>query len=158
MIEIGKKFVWGYQNARQAVRNQRKKALSLAAQTEDQARALEQEYRANTAYLFRTSAEKMRQASQTALAGLAQRQARRAANGVSAMSASAVEDKQQARLGEQLEHRAVQTNLQTQGATQTRTFAQKWQAFWQAAHAARKAAKRGDRFSSLGRALVSLFQ
>ncbi len=158
MIEIGKKFVWGYQNAQQSARNQRQKALSLAQQAEEQARALEQEYRANTAYLFRTSAEKMRQASQTALASLSQRQARRAAHGVGVTSASAVEDKQQAQLGEQLVHRAVQTDLQTQGATQARTFAQKWQALWQAAHAARKAAKRGDRFSSVGRALLSLFQ
>ena len=158
MIEIGKKFVWGYQNAQQLARNQRQKALSLAQQAEEQARALEQDYRTNTAYLFRTSAEKIRQTSQAALASLAQRQARRAAHGVSATSASSVEDTQQTRLGKEIENRAVQTGLQTQGAAQARTFAQKWQALWQNAHAARKAAKRGDRFSSLGRALLSLFQ
>ena len=103
MIEIGKKFVWGYHNAQQAARNQRQKALSLAAQTEEQARALEQDYRAHTAYLFRTAAEKMRQSSQAALAALTQQQARRAANGVSGQSASAMEDKQQVRLAEQMQ-------------------------------------------------------
>ena len=158
MIEIGKKFVWGYHNAQQAARNQRQKALSLAAQTEEQARALEQDYRAHTAYLFRTAAEKMRQSSQAALAALAQQQARRAANGVSGQSASAMEDKQQVRLAEQMQHQAIRADLQAQGAQQARSFAQKWQALWQTAHAARKFAKGGKRLGRFGRALISLFQ
>ena len=158
MIEIGKKFFWGYSKAQQAAHSQQQKYRSLAAQAEEQARALEQDYRASTAYLFRTAAEKMRQASQTALAGLAQRQARRAANGVTNSSASALTDTQQTQLNTQLQNRATQADLQTQGAQQARTFAQKWQALLQAAHDARKATKRTGRLGNIGQALLSLFQ
>lgn len=158
MIEIGKKFFWGYQNAQQAALSQAQKYRSLATQSEAQARALQQQYQQQNAYLFRTAAEKMRQASQTALAALAQRQARRAANGVTDSSASAVEEEQQARLSGQVQNQAVQADLQTQGAAQEKTFAQKWQALLQTAHEARKASKRTGRWGSVGRALLSLFQ
>ena len=158
MIEIGKKIFWGYQNAQQAARTQQQQYRSLAAQAEEQARVLEQNYRADTAYLFRTAAEKMRQASQAALASLAQRQARRAANGVENRSASAVTDAQQTQFNVQLQNRATQADLQTQGAQQARTFAQKWQTLLQTAHNARKAAKRSGPWGSIGRALLSLFQ
>ena len=130
----------------------------MAEQTEEQARVLEQDYRANTAYLFRTTSEKMRQVSQAALAALAQRQARRAANGVTDSSASAVEDAGQTRLAEQVQNSVTQTHLQTQGVAQEKTFAQKWQAILQAAHGYRKSAKNKGRWSSVGRALLSLFQ
>jgi len=158
MIEIGKKFFWGIQNARQTARAEQQKYRSLAAQAEEQARALAQDYRADTAYLFHTAAEKMRQASQAALQSLAQRQARRAANGVSADSASAQEESRQAQFNTQLQNRAVQTDLQAQGAQTQRTFAQKWQALWRAVHEQRKAAKNTGRLGSFGRALLSLFE
>ena len=158
MIEIGKKFFWGYQSARQAVRTQAQKNRSLAAQAEEQARALEQQYREQNAYLFRTASEKMRQATQAAQAALAQRQARRAANGVTDRSASSVEEAGQTRLAGQVQNGAVQADLQTQGAAQANTFAQKWQALMQAAHRYRKTAKKSGRLGSWGRALLSLFQ
>ena len=158
MIEIGKKFFWGIQNAQQAARTEQQKYRLLAAQAEDQARSLAQNYRADTAYLFRTSAEKMRQASQAALADLSRRQARRAANGVGNNSASAVADAQQTQLGVQLQHNATQAQLQTQGAKQAQTFAQKWQALWNNVYTQRKAAKNTGRLGSLGRAFLSLFE
>lgn len=158
MIEIGKKFFWGYQSAQQTARSQAQKYRSLAAQNEAQARALEQQYQEQNTYLFRTASEKMRQATQAAQAALAQRQARRAANGVTDHSASAQEEAQQARLSRQVQNNAVQADLQTQGVRQANTFAQKWQALLQAAHGARKASKRTGRLGSVGRALLSLFQ
>lgn len=158
MIEIGKKFFWGYQQARQDTRSQQQKSRSLAARAEEQARALQQEYRADTAYLFRSASEKMRQASQTALAALAQRQAHRAAHGVGNTSSSAVEDAQQTQFNTQLQHRTAQADLQTQGAQTERTFAQKWHALWQAVHEQRKASKHTGRWGSAGRAFLSLFQ
>ncbi len=158
MIEIGKKFFWGYQTSQQAARNQAQKYRSLAQQTEEQARALEQQYRQQNAYLFRTAAEKMRQATQAAQAALARRQARRAANGVDNRSASALEEAGQTQLSAQLQNSAVQADLQTQGAAQEKTFAQKWQALLQAAHGYRKSAKKSSRLGSVGRALLSLFE
>lgn len=158
MIEIGKKFFWGYQNAQQAARNQQQKYLSLAQQTEEQARQLEQQYRQQNAYLFRTTSEKMRQATQAAQAALAQRQARRAANGVADSSASALQEDVQTRLSTQAQNNALKADLQTQGAAQEKTFAQKWQALLQAMHGYRKAAKKQGRFGSIGRAFMSLFQ
>ena len=141
MIEIGKKFFWGYYNAQQAARNQSQKYRSLAEQAQEQGDALEQQYWEKNAYLFRTSSEKIRQASRTALAALAQRQARRAANGVTDQSASALEDVGQTRLSTQVQNNAVGADLQTQGAAHEKTFAQKWQALMQAAHEYRKSAK-----------------
>lgn len=158
MIEIGKKFFWGYQNAQTAAHNQAQKYRSLASQTEEQVRALEQQYRQQNAYLFRTASEKMRRAAQVAQATLAQRQARRAANGVTDSSASVMEEAEQTRLSGQMQNSAVQASLQTQGAAQEKTFAQKWQALLQAAHGYRKAAKKQGRFGSIGRAFMSLFQ
>lgn len=158
MIEIGKKFFWGYSSAQQTARNQAQKYRSLAEQTEEQADALTQDYRANTAYLFRTTAEKMRQATQAAQAALAQRQARRATNGVTAQSASVLEDAGQTRLSRQVQNSTVETDLQFQGAQQEKTFTQKWQALLQAAHGYRKSAKNKGRWGSVGRALLSLFQ
>ena len=158
MIEIGKQFFWGYQRAQQSARSQAQKYRSLAAQTEEQARALPQQYREQNAYLFRTASEKMRQATQTALAALAQRQARRAANGVTDRSASAVEDAGQTRLSAQVQNNAAGADLQTQGAAREKTFAQKWQALLQAAHGYRKSAKHQGAWGSVGRALLSLFQ
>ena len=157
MIEIGKQFFAGYQSARRSARNQAQKYRSLAAQAEEQAAALEQQYREKNAYLFRTASEKIREATQTAQAALAQRQARRAANGVDNRSASALEDARQTQWGRQLQNNSVQTQLQDQGAQQEKTFAQKWQALLQAAHEQRKTAKKQGRWGSMGRALLSLF-
>ena len=159
MIEIGKKFFWGYRNAQQALRTQQQKYHSLERQAQEQARALEQQLQADTAYLFRTAAEKMRQSSQVALNSLSERQARRAANGVSTTnSASASEDAQQTKLGTQSQNSAVSADLQTQGAQKANTFAQKWQALWHSVYKQRKSAKNTGRFGTLSRALLSLFQ
>ncbi len=154
MIEIGKKFVWGWNNDQHTSRTQAQKYRALAADAQEQARSLEQTYAQNQAYLFRSAAEKLRQTSQAAQAALADQQARRAANGGSADTNAAL----QMQLARQLQDKNVQADLQTQGAAQANHFAQKWQALLQAAHQYRKAAKKGGRLGSLGRALVSLFQ
>ena len=78
MIEIGKKFLFDLASAKQNSRAQQAKYGAWADQTDALARQLRQNYEAQTAYLFRTTAEKMRQAQASALAALAQRQAQRA--------------------------------------------------------------------------------
>ena len=157
MIEIGKNFLVGLASAKQNSRAQQEKYRALADQTDELAQQLRQNYEAQTAYLFRTTAEKMRQAQASALAALAQRQAQRAAHGAG-HSASAQQDASTTSLAGQLAAAAQQQELQRSGAEAENTFKRKWQALLQAAADYRRRARKTGRLGSVGRALSSLFK
>ena len=157
MIEIGKKFLFDLASAKQNSRAQQAKYGAWADQTDDLARQLRQNYEAQTAYLFRTTAEKMRQAQAAALAALAQRQAQRAAHGAG-HSASAQQDVSTTELAGQLAATAQQQALQRAGAEAENTFKRKWQVLLQTAADYRRRARKTGRLGSFGRALSSLFK
>ena len=58
MIEIGKNFLWGLANAKQAARQEKERNKQSALQAGQQADALQQAYEEKMNYLFRSSAEK----------------------------------------------------------------------------------------------------
>ena len=157
MIEIGKNFLVGLASAKQNSRAQQEKYQALADQTDELAQQLRQNYEAQTAYLFRTTAEKMRQAQASALAALAQRQAQRAAHGAG-HSSSAQQDISTTLLAGQLAAAAQQQELQRSGAEAENIFKRKWQALLQAAADYRRRARKTGRLGSVGRALSSLFK
>ena len=157
MIEIGKNFLFGLNRSVQSAQAQKEKYRTLADQTEQTAQQLRQAYEENTAYLFRTTTEKMRAAYDRAQHALAQRQARRAANGISDTSASAAEDSKTTQLTQTLDMARTQAQLQTVGAQTEKTFKSKWQALLQAAAAYRRRSRKNDRWSSLAQAVTSLF-
>lgn len=158
MIEIGKNFLFGLSTAKQTSRAQQEKYKLLADQTDALAQQLRQHYEEKTAYLFRSSTEKMRQIQQAAQAALAQRQARRAAHGVNDQSASAVQDATTTALAAALDTARTQAQLQSAGAQQENTFKAKWQALLQAAADYRRSSRKKGRLGSLGQAFSSLFK
>lgn len=157
MIEIGKKFGWALVRAQQTSRTQKEKYNTLADDAQTQMQRLQQAYETQHAYLFRSTAEKVQQAQETARQALAQRQAARAAHGVSGTSASAAEDVQSAQLTRALQQAQAQTQLQTQGAVAQKNFRTRWQQLLQAVRNYRRSARKKSRLGSLGQAVVSLF-
>ncbi len=157
MIEIGKNFLFGLSSAKQNSRVQKEKYRALADQTDELAQQLRQNYEEKTAYLFRTTAEKIRQAQATALSALSARQAQRAAHGAGS-SAAALQDASTTQLAKELATVAEQKELQRSGAEAENTFTRKWQALLQAAADYRRRARKNGRLGSLGQALRSLFK
>lgn len=155
MIEIGTGFLNALSAAKQTRRTQKDRYHALMNQAEEQAQALREQYAQRTAYLFRTSAEKTRQAYDNARTQLAGRQAKWAARGITSASADTVA--QQVKQQAQLSALSAQQQLQTQAAAQeksTRSALQKLADAW--AMYRRAAAKKG-RLGSLGAAFSSLF-
>lgn len=157
MIEIGKNFLFGLNRSVSSAHAQKEKYRMLADQTEQSARKLHQDYEEDTAYLFRSASEKMRNTYERAREALAQRQSRRAAHGIGDTSASAADDAQTTQLAQTLDASRVQTQLQAAGSQAEKTFKSKWQALLQAAAAYRRRSRKNDRWSSLAQAVTSLF-
>ena len=157
MIEIGKNFLWGISNAKQMARQEKEKNKQGALQAQQQADALQQEYEAKINYLFRTSAEKTKLAYENARKQLAVLQARRAANGVTDASASAIDEKQTTALQQAQNQKQAHASLQEEASQQTSIFERKWNQLRDAVAQYRKQAKRKNRLGSLGRAFLSLF-
>ncbi len=157
MIEIGKNFLWGLANAKQATRQEKERNKQSALQAGQQADALQQAYEEKMNYLFRSSAEKTQLAYENARKQLAALQAKRAANGMSEQSASAVDEKQLSALQQTQQQQKVQTDLQQTASQQTGIFERKWNTLREAISQYNKAAKKKHRLGSLGRAILSLF-
>ena len=156
MIEIGTGFLNALSAAKQTRRTQKDRYHALMTQAEDQAQALREQYAQRTAYLFRTSAEKTRQAYDTARTQLASRQAKWAAQGITAAS-SAATVAQQVKEQAQLSALSAQQQLQTQAADQEKTTRSALQKLADAWATYRRAATKKGRLGSLGAAFSSLF-
>lgn len=158
MIEIGKNFLLGLADAQKRIRTQREQDKAETEENLTRLQALQDTYRKQMAYLFRTTNEKERLAYDTARAALANRQAIRAAHGVTNQSASAVADTQNTSLNQTLESGRTQTALQSQAAEQEKQFKRTWEKLLDKDAFLRRYAKRSGRLGSWGRALVSLFK
>ena len=158
MIEIGKNFLWAVTNARQAAQREREQNKLWAQQAQEQADALQQDYEQKMAYLFRSSAEKTALAYDNARRQLAALQAKRAANGLTGASASALDEKQTSALQQVQEQQRIQENLQTTAAQQDNLFQQQWRALRALVARYGRAAKRKGRLGSLGKAITALFK
>ncbi len=157
MIEIGKNFWWGLSNAKQSARQEKEKNNLLATQAQQQAKALQQAYEEKMEYLFRSATERTQLALDNARKQLALLQAKRAANGVLADSATAVDEKQTADLQQTQQQKQVQQELQTRAAEENNVFERKWNELRQAVTRYRKQARSKGRLGSFGRAVLSLF-
>jgi len=157
MIEIGKNFLWGLADARQNTRQEREKNKLGMLQAQQEADALQQAYEEKMKYLFRSSAERTQLAYENARKQLAMLQAKRAANGISDKSASAVDEKQTSQLQQAQNQQQMQQELQQTAAQQTSIFERKWNELRDAIAQYRKQANRKHRLGSLGRAFLSLF-
>ncbi len=158
MIEIGTGILSALASVKQS---QRKRKHTYATQIDEagqQAQKLREEYAENTAYLFRTSAEKIRQSYQAARAELTRRQANLAARGITGDSASAQVVAQQTRQQADLGAAATQKQLQTQAALQERNTKTALQKLADAVAYYRRAAAKKNRFGSLGAAFATLFK
>ena len=155
MIEIGKNFLWGLTNAKQAAQ-QRKDTNRLGVlQAEQQANAVQQEYEEKMKYLFRSSAEKTQLAYENARKQLAALQATRAANGITDLSASAIDEKQTSALQQVQNQQQTQAVLQEAAAKQTTAFERAWNDLRDKIANYRRKAKYKSSLGSLGRALLS---
>lgn len=157
MIEIGKNFWWGLSNAKQNSRQEKEKNNLLATQAQQQAEALQQAYEEKMNYLFRSSTERTQLALENARKQLALLEAKRAANGLGANSATAVDEKQTANLQQARQQKQVQQELQTRAAEESNVFERKWNELRQAVSRYRKQARSKGRLGSFGRAVLSLF-
>lgn len=157
MIEIGKNFLWGVAKAKQTAQQEKEKNKWGITQAQQQADALQQEYEEKMKYLFRTSAEKTQLAYENARKQLAVLQAKRAANGITDGSASAIDEKQTVNLQQDKNQQQMQTALQETVAQQTNIFERKWNALREAVTRYRKQSHRKNGLGSLGRAILSLF-
>ena len=157
MIEIGKNFLWGLANAKQTARQDKEKNKLSTLQAQQQMDDLQQAYEEKMHYLFRSSAEKTQLAYENARNQLAALQAKRAANGVSNNSASAVDEKQVIALQQAQNQQQAQTALQQAAAQQTTIFERKWNELREAIAQYRKRANRKHHLGSLGQAFLSLF-
>ncbi len=158
MIQIGTGFLRALSANKQLGRTQKDHYTLLAQNAQDQVQALQAKQALQTAYLFRTSAEKNRQAYENARVQLASRQAKWAAHGMSAQGASVRTAVQQSTQQAQLAAADQQVRLQTQAAQtekQTRTALQK---LTQLLSSYRRAARKKGHMGSLGAAFTSLFK
>ena len=156
MIEIGKNFLFGLASAKQTARTEKEKYKTQAGQADELVRKLQQDYEDATAYLFRSSAEKIRLANQQAREALARRQARRAAHGVS--GASSVQDENITQDVTQLTASKEQTQLQHAAAQEENRFKTKWQDLLKTSAAYRIFARKSNARGSLAGAIGSLFK
>ncbi len=157
MIEIGRNFWWGLSNAKQSSRQEKEKNNLLATQAQQQAEALQQAYEEKMNYLFRSSTERTQLALENARKQLALLEAKRAANGLSSDSATAVDEKQMATLQQAQQQKQVQHELQISAAEESNVFERKWNELRQAVLRYRKQARSKGRLGSFGRAVLSLF-
>lgn len=158
MIEIGKNFVWSLGRAKQQSQQERSKYKSLAQQAQQEAQALQQDYEEKMNYLFRSSVERSQLAYENARKQVALLQARRAANGVTDRSASAVDEKQTSTLQQAQAHQQIQADLTQRAVEQTNLFESKWKQLQEAFSSYYKRSKRKSRLGSFGRAIMSLLK
>jgi hypothetical protein len=158
MIEIGKIFLWAVSNAKQIAHQKKEQHKLWAQQAQEQADALAQDYEQKMAYLFRSSAEKTALAYENARRQLAALQAKRAANGLTGESASALDEKQTTALQQAQEQQRMQQTLQVTAAQQNNLFQQQWRALRTLVARYSRAAKRKGRLGSFGKAITALFK
>ncbi len=158
MIEIGKNFLWGIAQAKQQSRQEKSKYKTLGDQARQEAQALQEAYEQQMAYLFRSSAERTKLAYENARKQLAVLRAKRAANGITDQSASAMDEKQLSQLQQVQTQQQTQADLATAAAQQTNIFERKWKELHSAMTRYYKQSHRKSRLGSLGRALVSLLK
>ena len=157
MIEIGKNFWWGLASAKQSARQKKEQNNLLATQAQQQAEALQQAYEEKMSYLFRSSTERTQLALDNARQQLALLQAKRAAHGVGADSATAADEKQTLALQQAQQQKQAQQDLQARASEESNVFERKWTELRQAVSRYRKQARSKGRLGSFGRAVLSLF-
>ena len=159
MIQIGTGFLTALSAHKQLRQTQKDHYHTLTQKALDQVQALQENQARQTAYLFRTAAEKTRQAYENARVQLAGRQAKWAAHGIGADASSVSSAVQQSKQQAQLAAAAPQNQLQTQGVQvekQTRTALQK---LTQLLASYRRAVQQNKgRLGSWGAAFTSLFK
>ena len=152
MIEIAKTLA----SMGSANRKQRKNYQQLADAAQEEAEKLKQQYEEKTAYLFRSASEKTRLAYENARAQLAAQQAKWAAHGLTAQSASVSQSKADiTRLADQ-EQLQAQDQLQAAAAQNEKDKQTMWEKLWQAVASYRRASNKKSRFGSLGKTLRNL--
>ncbi|MBP5430038.1 MAG: hypothetical protein J6Y25_04065 [Elusimicrobiaceae bacterium] len=158
MIEIGTGFLKAWSAAGQAQRARKNQYRAWEQQAQEKLESLQQAQQEKTAYLFRTTAEKTRQAYENARAELARQQAAWAAHGVTLESASADEAARTIQTQAALQAAKEQRALQTTAAAQEQEHNSKWQQLLEAMRQYRRAGNKKGRLGRLGNALASLFK
>ncbi len=158
MIEIGTGFLKAWSSASQAQRSRKNQYRAWEQQAQEKLEDLRQTQQEKTAYLFRTTAERTRQAYENARAELARQQAAWAAHGLTLQSASADEAARNMQTQAALQAAKEQTALQTTAAAQEQEYDTKWQQLLQAMRQYRRAGNKKGRLGRLGNALASLFK
>lgn len=158
MIEIGKNFLWALTDAKQQSRQEKKTNSLLLSQIQQQAEQLRQAYEDKMRYLLRSSAEKQQLTYENARQQLAMLNAKRAANGINANSASGIDEIQTGVLNQTRTAKTEAINLQESAAQEENSFVQAWKGFVQLMGEYRKKMKRHARLGEWGQAFVSLFK
>ncbi len=157
MIQIATTLASSWAAARSKQRSQKEKYQTLAEQAQQAEQNARTRYENNTVYLFRSSAEKTRQAYENARAQLAARQAQWAAHGITGQSASAAEQTLHMQTDVHRQAAQEQQQLQVAAAQEEKNYQTVLQKLRAAASSYRRAARHKSRWGSFTEALRTLF-
>ncbi len=158
MIQITTNLASSWATAHSKNRTRQRKYASLVEKTEQDIEKLRDQYEQNTAYLFRSAAEKSRQAYENARAQLAAQQAQWATHGLTGQSATVAEKNMQVRLQQTQQEKQAQNTLQQAAAQEERNYKTAWQKLREALTFYRRASSKKSRWGSFGEAIGSLFK
>ncbi len=158
MIQITTNLASSWAAARSKQRAQQAKYTSLIQETQEEEKKLRAAYEQNTAYLFRSAAERTRQAYENARAQLAAQQAQWASHGLTGQSAAVADETAQTRLRVAQQEKQTQRTLQESAAQEEQNYKTAWQKLREALTLYRRAARKKSRWGSFGQAVASLFK